>query len=449
MNQARRYIERVISDLNERFPWEIEYDQAVAEFLFSIEPVLEREKSFEEARVLERLVVPERMHTFRVVWTDDTNRVQTNYGYRVQFNSALGPFMGGTHFHASVNMDLIKFLGFETVFKNALTGLPFGGGMGGADVDTHSLSQNEMIRFCQSYIGALFRHIGPNVDVPGSGEGVGTREIGYLLGSFKRLAWNFGASFTGKSTEWGGSNLRPESTGYGVVYFAQNVLEEKRFELRGSRMAVSGFGTLASSVIQKALAAGARIVAISGSDGFVYQPDGVTQEGFEFIRNMKYSGRDEIWPYAERFNLEYVPGKKPWNVPCDIAIPCAFKDEIEKEDAEALIHNGCLALIEGTNRATTPVAIQLLQDTRTTFVPGKAANAGGVVVSALEINQNQMGVLWSSDEVDARLQVIMKDIHDTCLAASTSYGDKGNYLMGANISSFERIANAMIEQGAL
>ncbi|MCG6920803.1 MAG: NADP-specific glutamate dehydrogenase [Acidobacteria bacterium] len=443
------YAARVLADLRGRVPWEKEFLQAVEEVFSSISPVLEQNPQYEGASILERIVEPERVIAFRVVWTDDQNQVNVNRGYRIQFSSALGPYKGGTRFHASVSLSSLKFLGFEQTFKNALTGLSLGGGKGGSDLSFRGRSDAEMMRFCQSYMSELFRHIGPETDVPAGDIGVGTREIGYLFGQYKRLTRNFDGALTGKALEWGGSRLRPEATGYGVAYFVEEMLRDAGESLEGKTVAVSGFGNVAWGVVQKVTELGGSVVTLSGPDGFVYDPDGVRGDKVDYMRTMRLGGRDAVQQFGERFGVEFHPGRRPWVVPCDVAIPCAIENELDEGDAEMLLKNGCRCVVEGANMPTTREAVRTLQEGGVLFAPGKAANAGGVAVSGLEMAQNRSGESWSAERVDAALRAIMTRIHEICTGAAECYGHPGDYVIGANIGGFSRVAEAMMSQGAV
>jgi glutamate dehydrogenase (NADP+) len=445
------YAGRVLEDLRRRVPWEAEFLQAVEEVFGSISPLLQREPQYEGERILERIVEPERVLQFRVVWTDDRNRVNVHRGFRVQFNSALGPYKGGTRFHASVGLGSLKFLGFEQTFKNALTGLPLGGGKGGADFQYRGRSHHEMMRFCQSYMTELARHIGPNCDVPAGDIGVGAREIGYLFGQYKRLSNNFDGSLTGKGLEWGGSRLRPEATGFGVAYFAEEVLNARNESLQGKTVTLSGFGQVAWGAAKKVTELGGKVVSVSGPDGMVHIPGGLTAEHIEHLLVMRYGGRDEVKEFTERFggDASFHAGVRPWGIACDIAMPCAIQNELGIDDAKSLINNGCKYVIEGANMPTTPDAMAALGAAGVCFVPGKASNAGGVACSGLEMTQNRMGVRWSEDHVDDSLRGIMKAIHTLVTDASAEFGRKGDYVLGANVGGFRRVAEAMIDQGAV
>jgi glutamate dehydrogenase (NADP+) len=443
------YASQVLADLGGRVPWEKEFLQAVEEVFESVSPVLEQSPHYESERILERIVEPERVITFRVVWTDDNHRIQVHRGCRVQFNSALGPYKGGTRFHASVSLGSLKFLAFEQTFKNALTGLPLGGGKGGADLPARGLSDGEMMRFCQSYMTELFRHIGPVTDVPAGDIGVGTREIGHLFGQYKRLTRTFDGTLTGKAFEWGGSRLRPEATGYGLVYFVEQMLEARGQSLDGLTVALSGFGNVAWGAAKKVADLGGKVVTLSGPDGFVHDPDGVSGEKIDYMQAMRLGGRDAVQEYADRFGVEFHPGRRPWVVPCDVALPCAIQNELDTSDAESLVKNGCRCVVEGANMPTTRGAVQVFRDSGLLFAPGKAANAGGVAISGLEMAQNRACQSWEAERVDDALRTIMANIHEICTTAAERYGWPGDYVVGANIGGFVRVAEAMIDQGAV
>ncbi len=441
------YAARVLADLSARYWWEREFLSAVEEVLLALAPVLEESPALEAERVLERLVEPERVISFQVDWIDDQGRVQVNRAWRVQWSSALGPYKGGTRFHASTTLDSLKFLGFEQTFKNSLTGLPLGSGKGGADFHPAGRSDREVMRFCQAYMTEMFRHIGPDVDVPAGDIGVSTREIGYLFGHYKRLTHRFNGVLTGKAHSWGGSVLRPEATGYGVAYLAQEVLGARDESLDGKRVAVSGFGNVAWGLVKKVTQLGGRVVTLSGPDGYIHDADGIRDEKIDFLLRMRASGEDRVEPYAERFGVPFVAGRRPWEVPCDIAFPCAIQNELDREDAGRLIQGGCRYLIEGANMPTTTDAAVLLQDEGVVFVPGKAANAGGVAVSGLEMSQNSRREYWLEGEVDERLKAIMSRIHADIAATADRFGVPGNYLAGANIHGFLKVAHALLDQG--
>lgn len=449
MRPLHPYAARTLDALRTRAPWETDFLQAVAEVFGAISPLLAESPRFEHAGILERLVEPERVISFRVPWIDDQDCVRVQRGYRVQFNSALGPYKGGLRFHASVDVGSLKFLGFEQTLKNALTGLPLGGGKGGADFLFRGRTDREMMRFCQSFMSELYRHIGPDTDVPAGDIGVGAREIGYLFGQYKRLRGAFDGALTGKGVAWGGSQLRPEATGFGVAYFAEQMLATRGESLAGKSVAISGFGNVAWGVVNKIDALGGRVVTLSGPDGFIHDPDGVRGEKIEFMLEMRMSGLDRIAAYAERFNVELHRGRRPWCVACDVAIPCAIQNELDADDAEALVRSGCMAVVEGANMPTTTDAVDRLQAAGILFAPGKASNAGGVAVSGLEMAQNKTGLSWTDEDVDARLRGIMANIHEICLRSAERFGRPGDYVTGANVGGFLRVAEAMLDQGVV
>jgi len=441
------YVERAYEKVLEKNPGEPEFHQAVREVFDNLVPALERNPMYKENKVLERMVEPERQIIFRVPWLDDNNEIQINRGFRVQFNSAIGPYKGGLRFHPSVYLGIIKFLGFEQIFKNSLTGLPMGGGKGGSDFDPKGKSDNEVMRFCQSFMTELYRHIGPNTDVPAGDIGVGAREIGYLYGQYKQLMNRSDGVLTGKELEYGGSLIRPEATGYGSVYFATEMLKKKGTNIKGKICTISGSGNVAQYTAEKLNQLGAKVVSLSDSDGCVYDPDGISGEKFEYVLDLKQVQRGRIREYAEKYDVEYRPKGKPWDIECDLAFPSATQNEIEKKDAENLVGNGVIAVSEGANMPSTNKAIEVFLESDVAFGPGKAANAGGVATSGLEMAQNAMRLSWSRKEVDKRLHSIMIDIHDTVYRTSEKYGDPGNYVLGANIAGFEKVAQAMISQG--
>ncbi|MCL4862882.1 MAG: NADP-specific glutamate dehydrogenase [Caldilineaceae bacterium] len=441
------YAQEVLARLRQQDPQETEFHQAVAEVFEAIEPMLERNPHYREARILERIVEPERIVMFRVPWLDDRGICKVNRGYRVQFNSVLGPYKGGLRFHATVNLSVMKFLGFEQTFKNALTLLNMGGAKGGSDFDPHGKSDGEVMRFCQSFMTELARHIGPDTDVPAGDIGVGGREIGYLFGQYRRLTNQFNGVLTGKGVEWGGSLVRPEATGYGLVYFAHEMLAARQDSLAGKTCVVSGSGNVAQYTVEKLLHEGAKVVTLSDSEGFVHDPDGIDEEKLAFVMQLKNKHRGRIREYAEAFDASFVAGKTPWSVACDAAFPCATQNELDEEDAGELIRNGCRLVAEGANMPTTPSAIQRLLACDVFYAPGKAANAGGVATSGLEMSQNSMRTRWSFDEVDHRLRGIMQTIHNECHQAAMDYEMPGNYFAGANMAGFKRVADAMLEQG--
>ena len=441
------YINQVYDEVVKKNRTQPEFHQAVKEVLESLRPVLEKSKIFQEHTVLERLVEPERQIIFRVPWVDDNGKIQVNRGFRVQFNSAIGPYKGGLRFHPSVYLGIIKFLGFEQIFKNSLTGLPMGGGKGGSDFDPKGKSDNEVMRFCQSMMTELYRHIGAKVDVPAGDIGVGGREIGYLFGQFKRITQSFEGVLTGKALEYGGSRVRPEATGYGSVYFAEQMLKVRKTDLKDKICSVSGSGNVAQYTVEKINQLGGKPVTLSDSSGSIYDPDGITGKKYDFFLELKQVRRGRIKEYADEFNVEYMPGKRPWGVKCDIAFPSATQNEIDKGDAQALIDNGVIAVCEGANMPTTLEATDLFLANKIAFAPGKAANAGGVSTSGLEMAQNATFMQWSREEVDSRLHEIMINIHKTAYDYSKKFGQPENYVMGANIGGFMKVAKAMIAQG--
>jgi glutamate dehydrogenase (NADP+) len=441
------YAESVLSLVKAKNPAEPEFHQAVQEVLHSLEPVLVRHPEYRSAKILERMVEPERVVIFRVPWIDDRGEVQVNRGFRVQMNSAIGPYKGGLRFHPSVTLGTLKFLAFEQVFKNALTTLPMGGGKGGSDFDPKGKSDQEVMRFCQSFMTELFRHIGPDTDVPAGDIGVGAREIGFLFGQYKRLTREFSGVLTGKGLNWGGSLIRPEATGYGVVYFAQEMLKTRGKSFDGLRVAVSGFGNVAWGAVSKATQLGAKVVTLSGPDGFVYDDNGISGEKIDYMLEMRASARDSVKDFADKFKVEFHAGKRPWGIKVDAALPCATQNELDENDAKELVKNGCFCVCEGANMPTSLGGIRVFEESKVLFSPGKASNAGGVATSGLEMSQNSMRLSWSREEVDQRLHQIMRTIHDTCLNVSNTYGAPGNYVTGANIAGFLKVATAMMDQG--
>jgi glutamate dehydrogenase (NADP+) len=443
------YITQVLEELRSRYPWETEFLQAVDEVLASISPLVDQEPRYKSQRILERIVEPERSVLFRVPWMDDRGTYHVNRGFRVQFNSAIGPYKGGIRFHSKVSLSTLKFLGFEQIFKNALTGLPMGGGKGGSDFDPNGKSENEIMRFCQSFMSELFRHVGPDTDVPAGDIGVGGREIGYLFGQYKRLANEFTGVLTGKGLGFGGSLIRPEATGFGAVYFAEEMLKERGLGLEGKTIALSGFGNVAWGACIKATQLGAKVVTISGPDGYIYDPDGIgDQEKWDYLSRMLVTDRERCEPYARKFtHAQFIAGRKPWERPVDIAMPCAIQNELDGTDAAALVANGVEAVVEVSNMGCTPEAWKLFIERGVPFAPGKAANAGGVATSGLEMSQNSMRLTWGAEEVDHRLREIMTNIHRACTTTARQYGFPGNYVVGANIAGFKKVAEAMIDQG--
>ncbi len=441
------YAQKVLDDLSKRYSWEKEFLQAATEVLESISLVLDREPKYEKGNVLERLVEPERVVCFRVPWKDDKGEFHINRGYRVQFNSAIGPYKGGLRFHSTVTLSIIKFLGFEQIFKNSLTGLAMGGGKGGSDFDIRGKSDNEVMTFCQSFMTELSRHIGADTDVPAGDIGVGGREIGFLFGQYKRLRNVFEGVLTGKGANWGGSLIRPEATGYGVTYFAQEMLKTRGQDIAGKTVVVSGFGNVAWGAVKKVTELGGKVVAISGPDGFVYDKDGIKGEKIDFMLSMRASGRDCVQDFADKFKVQFFPGKRPWSIPCEVALPCATQNEVSADDAKELLKNGCICITEGANMPLNLEAIRVVLDSKILFSPGKASNAGGVGVSGLEMAQNSMRLKWTAEEVDSHLQKIMRNIHRSCVEAAEQYGVPGNYVYGANIAGFKKVADSMLDQG--
>ncbi|MGE3062887.1 MAG: NADP-specific glutamate dehydrogenase [bacterium] len=441
------YVSKVIDELKQKYPWEKEFLQAATEVLESLSVVMDKEPKYQKNSILERIVEPERTIMFRVPWTDDKGAFQVNRGYRIEFNSAIGPYKGGLRFHQSVNLSILKFLGFEQIFKNSLTGLPMGGGKGGSDFDPRGKSEGEVMRFCQSFMTELFRHIGPDTDVPAGDIGVGGREIGFMFGQYKRLKNEFTGVLTGKGRNWGGSLIRPEATGFGVVYFANEMLKTKKQSLEGKKVAISGFGNVAWGAAIKANQLGAKVVTISGPDGYIYDADGVKGEKIEYMLEMRSSGRDKVKDYADKFKVKFVEGKRPWEEKVDIALPCATQNELNGDEAKTLLKNGCICVVEGSNMSSTPEAISAFTDAKVLFSPGKASNAGGVATSGLEMSQNSMRYNWTSEEVDQKLHNIMINIHSACVNAAEKFGTPGNYVNGANIAGFLKVADSMIDQG--
>ena len=425
-----------------------EFLQAVREVVESVWSVYESNPRYQDAKILERIVEPERVIMFRVPWVSDNGEVQVNRGFRVEFNSAIGPYKGGLRFHPSVTLSGLKFLGFEQTFKNSLTTLPMGGGKGGSDFDPKGKTDSEIMRFCQSFMAELFRHIGPNTDVPAGDIGVGGREIGYLFGMYKKLRNEFTGVLTGKGLNWGGSLIRPEATGFGVVYFAEEMLKTKGESVKGKTVAVSGFGNVAWGAVQKVNDLEGKVVTLSGPDGYIYDEDGIKGDKVDFMLEMRASNRDMVQDYADEYNVPFHPGKRPWEVKCDIAFPCAIQNELDENDAKQLVSNGCICVTEGANMPCTPEAIKIFQDNNLLYAPGKAANAGGVAVSGLEMSQNSLKFKWSREEVDEKLHNIMKAIHCQCVEYGRE-GDYVDYVKGANIAGFLKVADAMLDQGVV
>jgi glutamate dehydrogenase (NADP+) len=441
-------VDKLMAALEAKHPGEKEYLQAVVEVLESIEEVYNQNPQFEAAKIIERLVEPDRILTFKVPWQDDEGNFHVNLGYRVEFNNAIGPYKGGLRFHPSVTLSGLKFLGFEQIFKNSLTTLPMGGGKGGSDFDPKGKSDNEIMRFCQSFMLELFRLIGPDTDVPAGDIGVGGREIGFMYGMYKKIARENTGVLTGKGRNWGGSLIRPEATGFGVVYFAQEQLAHRGDSLQGKRVAVSGFGNVSWGAVMKATELGAKVVTISGPDGYIYDEDGInTEEKFNYMLELRASNNDVVAPYAEKFpNAKFFAGKKPWEQKVDVAMPCAIQNELNEADAKQLVANGLILCTEGANMPSTPEAIEIFREAKVAFAPGKASNAGGVAVSGLEMSQNAMHISWTAEEVDERLKQIMKDIHSSCVEYGTK-GDYVDYINGANIAGFMKVANSMLDLG--
>jgi len=443
------YIAEVLEVMARRNAGEPEFLQAAREVLETLAPVIERNKKYKDNRILERVVEPERQIMFRVAWTDDKGRVQVNRGFRVQFNSAIGPYKGGLRFHPSVNIGILKFLGFEQIFKNSLTTLPMGGGKGGSDFDPKGKSDAEVMRFCQSFMLELSKHIGADCDVPAGDIGVGGREIGYMFGQYKRVRNEFTGVLTGKGLKWGGSLIRPEATGFGNVYFAQEMLKTRGEDFKGKVCAVSGSGNVAQYTVQKLNELGAKVVTLSDSNGSIYDPAGINAEKLAFVMELKNVKRGRIKEYADKFGAQYLDGQRPWGVQCDCAFPSATQNEVTGDEAKTLIKNGCKLVSEGANMPSTPEAIEAYLGAKILYGPGKAANAGGVATSGLEMSQNSMRLGWSREEVDQRLHTIMVNIHNNCATTAKEYGAAGNYVLGANIAGFTKVADAMIDQGVL
>ena len=444
MNDNLNEFIKWVKDLN---PGESEFLQAVEEVAEIIIPLLEKNPRFKGKKILERMVEPERVITFRVPWTDDQGDIHVNRGYRIEMNSAIGPYKGGLRFHPSVNLSILKFLAFEQVFKNALTTLPMGGGKGGANFDPKGKSDMEIMRFCQSFMTELSRHIGPNTDVPAGDIGVGGREIGYMFGQYKRIRNEFTGVLTGKGLGWGGSLIRPEATGYGNVYFAQNMLAVNKDSFNGKVVVISGSGNVAQYSCEKATELGAKVVTMSDSSGYIYDKDGIDSEKLSFIMNLKNIKRARIKEYADHYGCEFHEGR-PWGVSCDIALPCATQNELNKLEASQLVDNGCICVAEGANMPSTPEAVEVFLNAKILFAPGKASNAGGVATSGLEMSQNSLRMNWTRKEVDSKLKNIMNDIHSQCVEHGKD-GDFVNYVKGANIAGFFKVADAMLDQGVV
>ena len=443
-------INKIMASLEMKHPGEKEYLQAVKEVLICVEDVYNQHPEFEKARIIERMVEPDRIFTFRVTWTDDHGDVQTNIGYRVQFNNAIGPYKGGIRFHASVNLSILKFLGFEQTFKNALTTLPMGGAKGGSDFSPRGKSDAEIMRFCQAFMLELWKNIGIDRDVPAGDIGVGGREVGYMYGMYKKLRNECDGSMTGKALEFGGSRIRPEATGFGALYFVQSMLAAKGMDIKGKTVAISGFGNVAWGAALKATELGAKVVTISGPDGYVYDPEGIAGDKISHMLYLRSTGDDIVAPYVEQFpEATFFPGKKPWEQKVDIALPCATQNELDGEDARKLVENGVLMVAEVSNMGCTPEAIDTFISSKVTYAPGKAVNACGVATSGLEMSQNDMHLQWSAEEVDQKLHGIMREIHEQCLKYGTEPSGYINYMKGANIAGFMKVANAMMGQGVI
>lgn len=440
----------VLANLKRRFPNEPEYHQAVEEVLMSIESEYNKHPEFDKVNLIERLCIPDRIFTFRVTWMDDKGNYQTNMGYRVQHNMAIGPYKGGIRFHASVNPGILKFLAFEQTFKNALTTLPMGGGKGGSDFNPKGKSNAEIMRFCQAFMLELSKHIGPDTDIPAGDIGVGGREVAYMFGMYKKMRHEHTGTFTGKGIEFGGSLIRPEATGYGNIYFLMNMLKRKGInDLKGQVVAISGSGNVATYTAEKVLELGGKVITLSDSNGYIYDPDGITKEKLDFVFDLKNVQRGRIKEYAEKYNCKYVEGARPWGEKCTIALPSATQNELNGDDAKALLANGCIAVSEGANMPSTPEAVDAFIAAKILYAPGKAANAGGVATSGLEMTQNSMRLAWTREEVDARLKSIMANIHDACVKYGTEADGYVNYVNGANVAGFMKVAKAMMAQGVI
>ncbi|MGV3640762.1 MAG: NADP-specific glutamate dehydrogenase [Adhaeribacter sp.] len=441
--QVKEFLKKVES----RNPHEAEFLQSVQEVAETIIPFIEEHPRYREARILERMVEPERVIMFRVPWLNDRNEVEVNRGFRVQMNSAIGPYKGGLRFHPSVNLSILKFLAFEQVFKNSLTGLPMGGGKGGSDFDPKGKSDGEIMKFCQSFMTELYRHVGADIDVPAGDIGVGGREVGYLFGQYKRIKGEFTGVLTGKGTAWGGSVIRPEATGYGVVYFAESMLETRGESLKGKTVLVSGSGNVAQYTVELCIQAGAKVVTMSDSSGFVYDPEGFDTEKLAFVMELKNEKRGRIREYADKYGCDFFEGQRPWKIKCDVAFPSASQNELDEADARSLVEHGCFCVAEGANMPSTPEAIHVFTEAKILYAPGKASNAGGVAVSGLEMSQNSLRYSWNREKVNSRLYQIMKDIHTVCVKYGTEKDGYINYEKGANIAGFVKVADAMLAQG--
>lgn len=443
-------VEKIMQSLEQKHPGELEYLQAVKEVLLSVKDVYNKHPEFERAKIIERIVEPERVITFRVPWVDDKGEIHVNLGYRVQFNSAIGPYKGGLRFHPSVNLSILKFLGFEQTFKNALTTLPMGGGKGGSDFSIRGRSDAEVMRFCQAFMTELYRHIGPDEDVPAGDIGVGGREIGYLFGMYKKLTHQFGGVLTGKGLEYGGSRIRPEATGFGALYFVNQMLQTRNIDIKGKTVAISGFGNVAWGAAKKATELGAKVITLSGPDGYIYDPAGISGEKIDYMLELRASGNDVCQPYEEEFEgSKFFEGRKPWEQKADIYLTCATQNELNGDDADMILAHKPLCVAEVSNMGCTAEAVNKFVETKTLFAPGKAVNAGGVATSGLEMTQNSMRLTWSEQEVDEKLHYIMHSIHEQCVKYGTEADGYIDYVKGANIAGFMKVANAMMAQGVV
>ena len=442
-------VQKILAELEKNHPAQPEFYQAVREVLESIEEFVNENPQYDAHRIVERLVEPDRLIQFRVTWVDDNGDINVNRGWRVQFNNAIGPYKGGLRFHPSVTLGTLKFLGFEQIFKNSLTTLPMGGAKGGSDFNPKGKSDAEIMRFCQAFMQELWRNIGPEIDVPAGDIGVGGREIGFLYGMWKKLTREHVGVLTGKGRNWGGSLIRPEATGFGGVYFAQEMLATKGTSFAGKVVTLSGFGNVTWGAALKAVEFGAKVVTVSGPDGYIYDPDGIKGDKIDYLLELRASNNDVVKPYAEKYGVEFFPGEKPWGVKCDIAMPCATQNELREEDAKKLVANGCICIAETSNMGCTPEAINVFINNKVMYGPGKAVNAGGVAVSGLEMSQNSEKLSWTREEVDAKLIRIMKDIHENCVKYGTQPDGYINYMKGANIAGFIKVADAMIDQGVI
>ncbi len=446
---SRDYVQSFMEKLVAKNPAQPEFHQAVKEVVESLVPCLDKHPEYKDYKVLERMSEPDRVFMFRVPWVDDNGEIQVNRGFRCEFSNAIGPYKGGLRLHPSVNLGILKFLGFEQVLKNSLTTLPMGGGKGGSDFDPKGKSDNEVMRFCQSFMNELYRYIGANIDVPAGDIGTGGREIGYLFGQFKKLTHSFEGVLTGKGLNWGGSLIRPEATGYGCVYFANEMLKTRGQSFEGKTVAISGSGNVAQYATQKVNQLGGKVVTLSDSNGTIHDVAGIKGDKWDFVMDLKNVRRGRIKEYAEKFGCEYHENRRPWSIKCDVALPCATQNEINGEDASTLVRNGCICASEGANMPTTLEGVNVFLENKILYGPGKAANAGGVAVSGLEMSQNSLRLSWTSEEVDQRLHTIMKDIHKACVETAEKYGAPGNYVMGANIAGFRKVADAIIDQGVV